>query len=140
MADPNYTATAVSKRLHEALHFAGLTSTDEKIAKLANATGRTTNTVKRWLAGECLPRCNLIRIAIDLNVDFEWLCYGTGYSPYTRSFVRALMRLPEKERHLRAVQFTRMCLRLMNGDPKVLRLQAMRRRGELDVRTFLAMM
>jgi len=140
MADSNYTATAVSKRLHEALEFSGLTSMNEKIARLANATGRTTNTVKRWLAGECLPRCGLLGIANDLNADWWWLYNGSGCEPRIHFVVQRLMALPEKERDLRTVQITRMCLRLGNGDPKALRLLAMRERGELDMQTFLAMM
>lgn len=140
MPEINSTSAAIANRLNRALEYRGASSQSEKIQRVMEATGCTRRTASRWLAGIGKPAAGVLDLSTALHIDPRWLWDGNGIDPKCIDLVHAIMLLPEPERGLRARQYTRMALRLLNKDAKVLRLLGMRDRGEISQAQLLAMM
>lgn len=135
MADSNSTALPTpdlfASRLNEALTYRmGDLPELEKLQFVAKATGRAIRTARAWLRGGNLPHRNsdIHTLAAALRVDWAWLLYGVGHSPFQTDLLEKLSAVPPAY----LPKLTRYLLRLKNGDPKALRWSAMCERGELS--------
>jgi hypothetical protein len=127
------------QRLQVMLKVSGYESIEDQLKALEQLTGKKPRTVAGWVKGRAKP-CpgNFSKILSGLSMwpAAEWLQYGEGPGPYAVKVVNAMKKMTEWQQG----QFVRMGIRLMNQDPKALRLIDMYNRGQIDNNELLRLM
>jgi len=127
------------QRLQVMLKVSGYESIEDQLKVLEQLTGKKPRTVAGWVKGRAKP-CpgNFSKILSGLSMwqAAYWLQYGEGPGPYAVKVVNAMKKMTEWQQG----QFVRMGIRLMNQDPKALRLIDMYNRGQIDNNELLRLM
>ncbi len=128
---------AFAKRLHDALEQRGYTAKEEKVRFVVETTGRTEPTVENWLAGRKKPKRgkDVQALAGSLQIRYVWLMVG-GHNLNTELVCAAMRKMSDWEKN----KFNRFLIRLLNNDPKAIRLAGMVERGQMSRSQLFGMM
>lgn len=106
-------------RVSEALYALGYTDKQTQISALTKLCCVTIATASRYLRMDSCPfskrLTKIINLADALNCNVRWLLEGVGLSPFQEAMRANMVHMTEYEKN----KMFRLCIRMLNKDPKV---------------------